>query len=120
MGANIYSDAAAVIGDRGWGQGQSQIAGGRVCVLGALGVVTERCAYAGYHMTRQAATIAATIRSLGWDLDPDASDATAQVYLWNDEPDRTVEDVLLVLKHAATDAEQWQLADPTEQGPFDA
>ena len=87
---NPFLKAIDVLKERGWHQGQEQGPDGSVCLLGAVGVACTGNAYMwgreNYHLVSQ---------TLG----------LTRVGSWNDDPERTEEDVILALKHAA---EAWE------------
>lgn len=100
--ADVLDGAAAVIRRNGWHQGAfSAFSSGRklaerpVCAMGAINIVTcgrpDQSGYGEEH-TLSSAAYSALERHLGIDHSAGA---------WNDNPDRTVEEVLAALEGAA-------------------
>jgi hypothetical protein len=105
VGPNVYERAIEVLRERGWHQHslESQMGGG-VCILGAVSIaLNQRTAFGDldYPPCSLVSDLREVIRGAGWE--PDKGVDLSAVVAWNDEPQRTVEDVLLVLKHAAAE-----------------
>lgn len=83
--------AAEYISEHGWTQGEMSARDGSVCAAGAIAAVS------GYDNGRSAARGAFSgylYHTEGWSSIAD----------WNDQPDRTAEDVILTLKRAAEES----------------
>lgn len=99
-GPNVYERAVEAIRERGWCQHALEASNGAVCLLGAYaaaaGLYNDR-GELRYPAPDEERALAKAIRSAGFEW------RSGSVEPWNDAPDRTVEDVLLVLKHAAVE-----------------
>lgn len=94
---NPYRRAIAIIRERGWHQGTLSGLSGGVCVLGALLAAGHQQCYMDRRLRAAVALLCGPLpdRSSAWPMHP--------VARWNDAPERTIEDVVLALKHAAAD-----------------
>ena len=102
---NPFEKALEVLDNLGWHQEQLQSEmTGRVCILGACAIARGDFltnGYPAYPSRDFAAVVADAIRAAGFDVSPFWESPVDKVAHWNDEPERTQEDVRLVLKHAA-------------------
>jgi hypothetical protein len=115
---SIERKAIEVLAERGWNQGGLVGAGGRVCALGALSIAC----YGNPHldtegMTHSARTSAHQAMGEAW---LQAADVVKEQFpervvgvgtdlplaRFNDHPDTTLDDVILVLEKAAVRAEE--------------
>lgn len=98
---NVYERAIRILKQRGWTQGYySDPATGAVCALGAVGMVRIGEPWGAFQADWDALTDA--VVALGWEM----RDYHGAFSAWNDAPERSLEDVLLVLKHAASEADR--------------
>lgn len=88
--------AAEYMSEHGWCQGDLEDADGRVCVAGAIKAVVRG-------KDRNLRSTSAVI-SLHEYLVKEYGDNCAAISIpaWNDDPDRTVEEVILALKQAGS------------------
>jgi hypothetical protein len=90
--AHTLREAAEYIGEHGWLQGTLSSADGRVCAIGAI----QRIGGTGNARSYDA------VDALYEYLDlPMTTGILHPVAIWNDEPERTAEDVILAMKCAA-------------------
>lgn len=85
----VYAKAADIIRRRGWHQGGYEAPDGSVCLLGALGHARE-----GHSQYWAGEDVEAIEPHIG----------TENVGDWNDAPERTVEDIFLLLKELHVEA----------------
>ncbi|GHG10131.1 DUF6197 family protein [Streptomyces hydrogenans] len=93
----ILEDAYDILETRGWCQGTLRKADGRVCLEGA---VIAACPDSLHWLMQAQHPGFAAWRTLGEVIGRETGCAFMSPYLWNDAPERTVEDVKLVLKKA--------------------
>lgn len=99
--ADVAEQAAQLLEDDGWCQRTAKDRDGRHCILGALADAGARLELgyvaAGRHIAVDLVT------HLGLPTSPDWIGAHDQTRLmdWNDEPDRTADDVIWALRHSA-------------------
>lgn len=89
---NIYETAIDILNERGWTQGVVRNAKGEVCLIGALGIATGRIATNNGYCS----ALETCGRKLGIPV--------GSVITWNDAPERSKEDVILILKELASEA----------------
>lgn len=95
--AEVYREAASLIREHGWVQGEAGDETHGFCTAGA----THRATALWLHHIR--GTFIQALGSAIERLDGLAGQPTAK---WNDDKHRTVEDVLILLEQAATEAEK--------------
>lgn len=103
MNENPFEKALEVLDNLGWTQHLLQSDDGRVCVLGSYSVANDfRTSYGRlmYPENPVVRHVRSAILSAGWEPPPRGNEVD-EVTDWNDQPERTEEDVRLVLKHAA-------------------
>lgn len=83
---------ADMIERRGWTQGQMRDPNGRVCLIGGMHLALGRCRVADY--------------GLSWVAQLRIQKAVGRLSRWNDELDRTIQDVLDLLRRLAKEARQ--------------
>lgn len=102
--------AAAVIRERGWWKGSNEGPEGQVCLFGAINVAAGGDPEGnGFHPPLQAALLCAC----------DILEGTVEgdVDVWNDAPQRTVDEVLALLEGAAVLEEERLRHDETPGDP---
>jgi hypothetical protein len=97
--ADVLRDAAEYIGEHGWIQGDLEDdATGSVCAIGAINRVQDN----GWHDHGALEALRAYLR-----LPPQVRDFILHpVAVWNDEKERTAEDVILAMKRTAEELER--------------
>lgn len=96
----ILQDTYDVLEQRGWCQGESELADGRVCLEGAF------CYAAGSDADELIPLHLSEVKEAWKKLNEAVREEAGQsisVWFWNDKPERTVEDVKMVLKKAIHD-----------------
>ncbi len=94
----IIERAIDIIVERGWCQRRMDDERGRACLTYALHLASP----SALRSVRAIALVAATLEPDLLPLNPKGFDGRRiALQEWNDEPGRTVEDVVLALKHAA-------------------
>jgi len=94
--ATVLRDAARLIERTGWWDGRTYTNGsGTQCVMTAISHVAS---------SRHQGVYTDAMRCVTRELELEPENYSGIIY-WNDAPERTVEDVLLVLKRAAVRAE---------------
>jgi hypothetical protein len=91
--------AGEILQRDGWSQGQALDSVGRHCALGAIGVAVQKTSgrtSVDYTLIRDECE-----DRVMKELQVAAPAFARAIPLWNDDPERTVEDVLLVFKRAA-------------------
>lgn len=111
MVGNPFEKAIDVLRERGWHQGDFESShDGSVCAVGALGVA---CVGNASWLAENQGDWTPVMKTLRTVLQPD-DPSTFFIPDWNDDPERTVEDVILALKMAAV---EWDgIGGPVEGG----
>lgn len=98
--SNLYEDAIKVIETRGWTQHDLRDGNGKVCFLGAMHMACHGdenyCQYSNK-------CDAESDEDVWWLAEIESKTGTWSTASWNDQKERTVEDVILVLKELASD-----------------
>jgi hypothetical protein len=100
MADNIYAKAADVLVEKGWCQGEKKNDEGNLCAIGALMEVEDDYLESKYAMDAAAERLAA-----GGEASAMRTGLLHPLARWNDRPERTAEDVILLFKELAAGGE---------------
>lgn len=109
--SDILRRAAEVLGEKGWTQGQSMDNEGRMCAVGAIRYAGHEMlggSMWGHRFDEAGAAVDVFFAHLNSGLKPQhivPGDVPISIPEWNDNPERTAEDVILELKRAASESD---------------